>query len=42
MLKPQPVLQLEAQLQAVLIEQFPGNYSIVTDRPVGLTNKSAN
>jgi len=40
MLKPQPLPHLEAQLQAVLIEQFPGNYGIVMDRPMGLTNNS--
>jgi hypothetical protein len=40
MLKPQPLPQLEAQLQAVLIEQFPGNYGIVMGRPMGLTNIS--
>jgi hypothetical protein len=40
MLKAQPVLQLEAQLQSVLVEKSPINYSIVTDRPVGLTNRN--
>jgi len=38
MLKPQPLRHLEIQLQADLIEQFPGNYGIVMDRPMGLTN----
>jgi hypothetical protein len=38
MLKLQPLPQLEAQLQAVLIEHFSGNCGIVMHWPVGLTN----